>query len=91
MDVETALRQIDEAHQKHVGGGYDETREAYGETLSEVESLAGGEAVEDVMRYVAGYIRDNEDRPPVGTVEAEAAEAVRDHGGEVPDDSRLAA
>lgn len=91
MDVETALREIDEAHRKHVGGDYDETRDAYGETLSEVESLAGGGAVEDVTRYVAGYLRDNEEEPPVGAVEAEAAEAVRDRGGEVPDESRLGA
>lgn len=92
MDVETALRQIDEANNKHVGGrdDYEPQRESYREALEEVERLAGGSAVEDLAGKVAEYIRGNEERPSASKVREDAAEIIERSGESVPDDSPLA-
>lgn len=90
MDVDTALREIDAAVRKHVDDEYEETRSAYRETLAEVDAHAGGDAVEEVTTWVASHVREHGERPSVDRVEAEAADAVRSHGGEIPADSRLA-
>lgn len=89
MDVETALREIDEANHKHVGDEYDDRRDEYREALEAAADLAGGDAVDDVTRFIAGHIREEGEHPSVDEVDEHAAEAVRDHGGEVPVDSRL--
>ncbi|GAB3414471.1 hypothetical protein GCM10027435_09450 [Haloparvum alkalitolerans] len=91
MDVETALREIDEANAKHVGEeGYERLREEYERGLREVDGIAGGAAVEELCRHLAGHIRHHGDRPPVPVADLYAAAAVRAVGGEVPAESFLA-
>lgn len=92
MDVETALQQIDEANNKHVGSrdDYEFERDSYSEALEEVERLAGGSAVEDLATRVAEQIRGNEERPSASKVREDGAEIVERSGETVPDDSPLA-
>lgn len=91
MDVESALREIDEANSKHVGDdGYDAQREEYRLTLEEVGELADEDAMLQVVRYVDEYIRAREERPAAGEVDRKAAEVVRERDVEIPIDSHLA-
>lgn len=89
MDVETALREVDEAVAKEIGGEDDAFREALRTALKAVDSAAGGDAVEDLTRFVAGHVREHEERPAPTTVDKRAAEIVREHGEELPEDSYL--
>ena len=91
MEIETALREIDEANAKHVGEeGYERLREEYERGLREVDGLAGGAAVEELCRHLAGHIRHHGERPPVPVAALYAAAAVRAVGEEIPAGSFLA-
>jgi hypothetical protein len=89
MDTDTALQEIDEAVNKHVGPTDEGFREACKTSLSTVESAAGGDAVDDLTRFVDGHVREHEARPAIVAVEERAAEIVWDHGEELPPDSPL--
>ena len=90
MDVETALREIDEAEHKHVGSeDYDERHAEYEDTFAEVERLGGGDAVADLTRWVDEYVREEGSLPAVGVVDKHAARILEDHGVEIPLDSHL--
>lgn len=92
MDVETGMRQVDEAIQNTVGtqNYSDEERTAYRGAMDEVESIAGGDAVEDLVGWLSGQIREDESLPAGDAVEERAAQICRDHGEEIPSESRLA-
>lgn len=91
MDVETALRQIDAANDKHVGGAdYERQREAYESTLREVERVGGGDAVEELTTWVCEFIREEERRPDADAVDDRAARRLDERGEDVPSDSHLA-
>ena len=90
MDVETALRQIDEANGKHVGGeGYERQREAYASTLREVDRIGGEEAVEELTTWICTFIREEGSRPTGDEVDDRAAERLDEAGHDVPSDSGL--
>ncbi|MFB6221997.1 MAG: hypothetical protein ABEH90_11230 [Halolamina sp.] len=89
MDSDTAVREIDEAVHKHVGGEDEGFRAACEAALSEVESVAGGDAVDDLTRFIDGYVREHEERPQIVEVDERAAEIVREHGESLPPDSYL--
>lgn len=92
MDVETALREIDEANAKHVGGGeeYERIRTEYEEVFEEIDRIADGEGVEELLRHVAEHIRYHESRPSVTVVTNYAIAACREVGQGVPEASWLA-
>jgi hypothetical protein len=92
MDVETGMRQIHEAVQNTVGTqNYgEETETAYRRAIEEVERLADGSAVEDLVGWVSNAIREGESLPAPGTVDERAAEICRERGAEIPPESRLA-
>ncbi|RDI71170.1 hypothetical protein [Halopelagius longus] len=92
MDVETGMRQVDEAVRNNVGAqNYDEgTESEYRQVLKEVESIAGGGAVEDVVRWISGEVRGEESLPSKNAVEERAAQICRDYDEEIPSSSRLA-
>lgn len=89
MDVDTAVREVDEAVAKEIGGEDEAFRESLRTALSAVDRAAGGDAVEDLTGYVAGYVRDKEARPAPADVDERAADIIREHGEEVPEDSYL--
>lgn len=89
MDVETAIREIDEAIHKHLGGTDEAFRESLRRALSAVDDAAGGAAVEDLTRFVDGHVREHEERPDPVAVDERAAEIVREHGEDLPADSYL--
>lgn len=90
MKVETALKEIDEAVDKHIGGTDESFREAVEKALAEVESLVGGEGVDDLTRSVDSHIRKHESRPAPKEVREDAAGIVTRHGQTVPQDSYIA-
>jgi hypothetical protein len=91
MDVEVALREVDEAVNKHAGTREWQTQRAVVErTLREVNRLAGGEAVEDLVRWLGEEVRAEGPRPRSELIEHRAAELVRERDHEIPDDSPLA-
>lgn len=90
MDVEIAVREVDEAVAKEIGGEDAAFRESLRAALEAVDDDAGGGAVEDLTRYVAGYVRDESERPAPATVDQRAADIVREHDESVSADSYLA-
>ncbi|XVH30607.1 hypothetical protein ACNS7O_09375 [Haloferacaceae archaeon DSL9] len=90
MDVETALRQIDEANNKHVGPeGYDEDRAAYERTFSEVEEIGDGDALEELVGRVAMKIREADERPDPEAVETDAVDVLTEKNIDIPEGSPL--
>lgn len=89
MDVETAVREVDEAVTKHIGGDDEPFLASLRAAFEAVDTAAGGDAVEDLTGFVAGYVRDEEERPAPATVDERAAEIVREHGEEIPEGSYL--
>lgn len=91
MDVETALREVDAANDKHVGGrGYERQREAYESTLREVDRVGDEDAVEELAGWICEFIHEEGSRPDRETVDDRAAERLDEHGEDVPSDSHLA-
>lgn len=92
MNVETGMGQIREAIANTVGTqNYDDTTEgSYRQTLEEVESIAGGSAVEEVVGWVSGEVRGEEAIPSESAVKERAAQICRDHDADIPSSSRLA-
>lgn len=92
MDVETALREIDEANAKHVGAGetYEAIREEYERVFDEVDRIADGEGVEELLRHVDEHIRYHESRPSTAIVTNYAIAACREVGKGVPEESWFA-
>lgn len=89
MDVDTAVREVDEAVAKEIGGEDEAFRESLRAALSTVEAAAGGDAVADLTRFVAGHVRGEAERPDPAAVDERAAEIVREHGAELPENSYL--
>ncbi|WP_435117778.1 hypothetical protein [Halolamina sp. C58] len=89
MDVDTAVREVDEAVAKEIGGEDEGFRESLRAALSTVEAAAGGDAVADLTRFVAGHVREEAERPAPRAVDERAAEIVREHGAELPENSYL--
>jgi len=92
MDVETALREIDEANAKHVGAGeeYEAIREEYERVFDEVDRIADGEGVEELLRHIDQHIRYHESRPSNVIVTNYAVAACREVGEGVPEESWIA-
>ena len=87
MDVQTALREVDEATGKHVGSGADdERRDTYRMAFEEVEELGGGAAVEELLGHVASHVRDEEERPGPAAIDRYARAALESTDTDVPDD-----
>lgn len=85
MNVESALREIDEANSEHnTTTGYEEDRASYERVLRSTHEAGGGAAVEAVLKFVAGRIRDGEGRPNVEDVRERAVAFLRGRGHEVP-------
>lgn len=73
MNVETALREIDEAEHTHVGSeGYDQRRAEYETTFQEVDRIGGGDAVADLTRWLDEYVREEDALPSIGLVDKQA-------------------
>ncbi len=89
MHVDTAVKEVDEAVAKEVGGEHEAFRESVRAAFEAVDEAAGGDAVADLTRFVAGYVRDESERPDPTAVDARAADIVREHGEDVPTDSHL--
>lgn len=89
MDVETALSEVDEAITKEIGEEDEGFREGLRAAMSAVHEAAGGAAVEDFTRFVAGHVREHADRPAPAVVDQRAAEVVREHDAELPENSYL--
>lgn len=89
MDVETALSEVDEAIAKEIGEEEEGFREALRAAMSAVHEAAGGAALEDLTRFVAGHVREYGSRPDPAAVDERAAEVVREHDAELPENSYL--
>ncbi|MFD1527422.1 hypothetical protein [Halolamina salina] len=89
MDVDTAVREVDEAVATEIGGEDAAFRESLRVALSTVDAAAGGDAVADLTRFVAGHVRETAERPAPAVVDERAAEIVREHDAELPEDSYL--
>ncbi|WP_435128247.1 hypothetical protein [Halobaculum sp. D14] len=90
MDVETALREIDEANSKHVGSEtYERQREEYEQTLREVNRIGDAETVEELTKWICAFIRDEEERPSIGRVDKQASDRLEAAGYDVPLESHL--
>ena len=89
MHVDTAVKEVDEAVAKEVGGENEAFRDSVRAAFEAVDDAAGGDAVADLTRFVAGYVRDEAERPDPAAVDGRAADIVREHGEPVPEGSRL--
>ena len=91
MDVDTALREVDEAVAKHVGTGtYDVRRDEYERTLREAERVGDEGVVADLARWLGTYVREEEELPTVDEFDRRAASLLADGGHDVPAESHLA-
>jgi hypothetical protein len=101
MDVDTALREIDEAEAKYVGSkDYERKREEYRRTFAELHRVATeadasadvdpGKVVADLTRWVSERIREEESLPPIGSVDRRASELLAAHDVDIPAESHLA-
>ncbi|MBP1986144.1 hypothetical protein [Halolamina salifodinae] len=89
MDVDTAIKEVDEAITKEIGEKDEGFHEGLRAALSAVNEAAGGAAVEDLTSFVAGHVREHADRPAPVAVDQRAAEVVREHDAELPENSYL--
>ena len=89
MYVDTAVKEVDEAVSTEVGGENEAFRESVRAAFEGVDEAAGGDAVADLTRFVAGSVRDEAERPDPTAVDARAADIVREHDEELPADSHL--
>jgi hypothetical protein len=87
MNVESALQEIDEANSEHhTTAGYEADREEYERVLRSAHEAGGGAAVEAVLKFVAGRIREGEGRPTAEETRERAVAFLRGRGHEVPAD-----
>ncbi|MFB6221996.1 MAG: hypothetical protein ABEH90_11225 [Halolamina sp.] len=90
MKVDEALEEIDDAIRERIGTEDESFRESVESALEEVESLVGGDGVDDLARSVGSHIREHESRPAPKQVREEATTIVNEKGQEVPEESYLA-
>jgi len=91
MSTETALREIEQANEKHAEDpeSFAVDRESYQRTFDEVAAIGGSEELEALTERVIQDITVANERPAPEAVRRHAVDIFERHGVAIPDDSAL--